>query len=548
MSSGLREISADDIQVALERVLTPALSGRLAKRQPGHCARVIDAEAPLAVRLCERIRTAVSNDAQVFVLGAPPLVPAEVAVTSTKLVELRNPDEAGRQRPPLLVFVPPGTHASAEDSFGVATFEDIPLGDVYADLAGRLLAELPVDLRREVAGILDTIEEEKWPHATSYSRARFLLTIQVNDNDPEVVGAAFFELGLVPDLELFADPAQIRTRTGLNIRQMAVLTQPDRPERQRVLELGLTDATFRAKLAAFVAETGLDDPREWTRRIVVDRTNWPLSFHRWPLRESKETEAVRITVGELGLPRVGDRPEHADNPLLRNLAGQPFLVAGQQGPNQLPVSFEVHPDPRRIPGLARFSAQIVSEDSGPTGVAASVKLSTTGKSRYSVTYRKLRGSRPGAGLALHPAPAPGRARESACRSSPRHQARIRTTKANASSSSRTAVTTTLRTCSLRSGPRSILASARRSARWSSARSGRDATGGPSSAVRLAGRIRWRRRSTCCARLSARMESPRSRSPPRSRTSSGRCWTIQRGSLGGRCGLTLGRQPGPFGMK
>jgi hypothetical protein len=392
MSTGLREISADGIQVALERVLTPALSGRLAKRQPGHCARVIDAEAPLAVRLCERIRTAVSNDAQVFVLGAPPLVPAEVAVTSTKLVELRNPDEAGRQRPPLLVFVPPGTHASAEDSFGVATFEDIPLGDVYADLTDRLLAELPADLRREVAGILDTIEEEKWPHATSYARARFLLTIQVNDNDPEVVGAAFFELGLVPDLELFADPAQIRTRTGLNVRQMEVLTQPDRPERQRVLELGLTDATFRAKLAAFVAETGLDDPREWTRRIVVDRANWPLSFHRWPLRENKETEAVRITVGELGLPRVGDRPEHADNPLLQNLADQPFLVAGPQGPNQLPVSFEVHPDPRRIPGLARFSAQILSEDSGPTGVATSVKLSTTGKSRYSVTYRKLRGS------------------------------------------------------------------------------------------------------------------------------------------------------------
>ena len=99
-------------------------------------------------------------------------------MTSTKLVELRNPDEAGRQRPPLLVFVPPGTHASAEDSFGVATFEDIPLGDVYADLADQLLAGLPADVRRAVAEILDTIEEEKWPHATSYARARFLLTIQ----------------------------------------------------------------------------------------------------------------------------------------------------------------------------------------------------------------------------------------------------------------------------------------------------------------------------------------------------------------------------------
>ena len=94
-------------------------------------------------------------------LGDPPHVPAEVAVTSTKLVELRNPDAAGQQRPPLLVFVPPGTHASAEDSFGIATFEEVPLGDVYADLAARLLAELPADLRRAVTEILTTVEEDE---------------------------------------------------------------------------------------------------------------------------------------------------------------------------------------------------------------------------------------------------------------------------------------------------------------------------------------------------------------------------------------------------
>src|SRR5690242_14124395 len=135
MSTGLREISTDDLQVALERVLAPYLIRVITRRQPGHCARVSDAEALLAVRLCARVRAVGGDGIQAFVLGAPPAVPAEVAVTSTKLVELRNPDMAGRLRPPLLVFVPPGTHASAEDSFGVATFEEVPLGDVYADLA-----------------------------------------------------------------------------------------------------------------------------------------------------------------------------------------------------------------------------------------------------------------------------------------------------------------------------------------------------------------------------------------------------------------------------
>lgn len=392
MSTGLREITQGDIQAALERILVPRLVGLLRGRQPGHCARVTDAEPSLAVRLCERVRDTVGSGAQVLVLGTPPVVPVDVSVTSTKLVELRNPDETGALRPPLLVFVPPGTHASAEDSFGVATFEEVSLGDVYRELTDRLIAELEPDLRRGIEEILGTIDEEKWPLATSYARARFLLTVRLNDNDPEVVGASFFELGLVPDLTLFADPALLRTRTGQNVRQMQVLARPERPERQRVVELGLTDVTFRQKLAKLIAETGLDDVRAWARRIVVDRANWPLSFGNWPLGGNPETEPIKLTVGDLALPRIGDKPEHADHPLLQNLDGQLFLLSGPQGTNQLGVTFDVQSDPRQIPALARFSAQIVSEDSGPTGVVKSVKPATTGRTGYRVTFAKLRGA------------------------------------------------------------------------------------------------------------------------------------------------------------
>ena len=392
MSTGLREITPADVQTALERIVAPRLVSLLGNRQPGHCARVTDAEASLAVRLCDRVRATVGSGAQVLVLGDAPAVPAEVAVTSTKLVELRNPDEAGNLRPPLLVFVPPGTRASAEDSFGVATFEDVPLGDVYGDLAANLLAELPPDLRRGIEELFATIEEEKWPLDTSYARARFLLTIQLNDNDPEVIGAAFFELGLVPDFTLFANPALLRTRAGQNVKQMQVLARTDLPERQRVVELGLTDIAFRQKLARLVAETGLDDLREWARRIVVDRANWPLSFGNWPLGGNQETEPIKLTVGELALPRIGDKPEHADHPVLQNLDGQLFLLSGPQGTNQFGVTFEVQSVAKQFPALARFSAQIVSEDSGPTGVVKSVKPAATGRTVYRLSFGKLRGA------------------------------------------------------------------------------------------------------------------------------------------------------------
>ncbi len=119
-----------------------------------------------------------------------------------------------------------------------------------------------------------------------YARSRYLLTIQLNDNDPLAAGAAVFELGLVPDFELFADPAHVQTRTGRNIGHMRVLSATERPERQRVIELGLTDSRFRQRLAEFLVRTGLEDVRAWTRRIVVDRENWNLAFQHWPLREN----------------------------------------------------------------------------------------------------------------------------------------------------------------------------------------------------------------------------------------------------------------------
>ena len=66
MSGELREIGADDIQAALERILAPRLIGVLASHGPGHCAPVAIADAPLAVRLCERVRAAVGTGGQCF--------------------------------------------------------------------------------------------------------------------------------------------------------------------------------------------------------------------------------------------------------------------------------------------------------------------------------------------------------------------------------------------------------------------------------------------------------------------------------------------------
>ena len=200
--TGLRLLAEEELIAALEDHLVPRLTTLLARRSSGHCMRLDDIEAPLAVRLCRRLRSA--TRAQVHVLGEPPAVPDDLAASSTKIVELRNPDADGALRPPLLVFVPPGTRASAEDSFGVATFEQIALGRVYSELAADLLRGLPPDVARGIEDLFAVLDTERWPAADDRSRCRYLLTVALNDHDRQAAGGAVFELGLVPDPDLFS--------------------------------------------------------------------------------------------------------------------------------------------------------------------------------------------------------------------------------------------------------------------------------------------------------------------------------------------------------
>lgn len=393
-TTGLREATDADLDEALEGVLFPQILTLLEKRQSGHCARVTDLPLPLAIRLCARLRAVLADDAQVHVLGTPPSVPAELAATGTKLVELRNPAAEGRQRPPLLVFIPPGTHTSAEDSFGVATFEQVDLGDVYRELADRLHVRLPEQLQSSVDEVFDVlaceVDEADTGTVSSLDRARYLLTVNLNNHNPDVAGAALFELGLVPDFELLDDPTTIRTRVARNIRQVRILTRADRTARQRVVELHLTDPTFRSKLSAFLETSDLDDPREWARRIVVDHTNWGLSFHRWPLPEDMTVQAVHLEVTDVDLPYAGDQPDHADHRILGTIVGQRYLLVGQSGPNQATVTFTADPDPRQITGLAAFRVELVSEDSGPTGVRTTVKVGASARRSYRAKLARLR--------------------------------------------------------------------------------------------------------------------------------------------------------------
>lgn len=395
-TTGLVEATAKDLREALEGVLVPQLAKLVGKRGAGHCMRVTDVEPELAASLVRRLRGALGPDTTVCLLcPADDLSPGQplhdVGVSSTKLVELRNRGEGEGVLPgPLLVFVPPGIRVSAEDSFGIATFEEVPLGDAYTRLTDHLLDQVPQRLRPAVDELLAAVHSRpEGRRVGDRAVAQYLLTLQTNAYRDQVIGAAIYHFGLVPDFDLFANPSLVRERIDKNHGLVQKLTDSPRSERQRVLDLGLSDSGFATRLAAFATRCGLEEPTVWTRRIVIERENWSLSFGNWRINERRRA-TVSIDVRELGLPSAGDNPQHLkDYPALAAMAGQPYLLTGEKGVRDITARFAVQPDPRTVEGLEKFRVEIVSEDGGPIGRVAHVSKGKAAKPEYKKALGRL---------------------------------------------------------------------------------------------------------------------------------------------------------------
>ncbi|WP_338585926.1 hypothetical protein [Pseudomonas sp. MAG733B] len=370
MTQGLREITSQELSAALESVLLPRLCKVLATRDLGHCMRVTDLDRELMIRLAGGLRAAIPS-ANVVVLADDALRAhaPELAVTSTKLVELRNPLPNDELRPPLLVFVPNDLRASAEDSFGVATFEEVSIDGAYAELNTLVITQIPANLRVSVEACLGELRrsDSRWRYADDAAVARYLLTCQVNGFDPEAMGAALFEMALVPDFELFQQAERAPARLARNRECVEQVTWSTKTERVRALELGLLDPVFCKQLGEFFSRVGVANPKEWTQLIVRDRVNWPLAFNNW-LFEDGGVNPDAIFIGDVELPDLPVVKDDNEDIRLAELIGHRVLPISKTGLKKFSVSFRVDPVPSKVEGLSRFVAEVVSRDNGPTGL------------------------------------------------------------------------------------------------------------------------------------------------------------------------------------
>ena len=237
MSNAFTKLSQDKLNAAVADLLCPRIETILGDRGPGHCMRVTDLDDDVMESVCKELRRT-RPDGNIFILGSHDQEGMPFRVTSTKLVELRNPDANGELRQPLLVFIPTSLRTSAEDSFGVATFEELAFTSIYEDLIDSLLDRLPATLVGHVRDLLGILTEEEWLFADDVSRVRYLLTALENGIDGETLGASLYELTLIPDFKLFADPGMVNGKIRRNLGSVRSLMTSHKSVRGRIADLG----------------------------------------------------------------------------------------------------------------------------------------------------------------------------------------------------------------------------------------------------------------------------------------------------------------------
>ena len=98
MSSAFTKLSQNTLNAAVAGLLCPRIEAALSDRGPGHCMRVTDLDDDVMESVCKELRRT-RPEGNIFILGNHDQEGQPFRVTSTKLVELRNPDANGDLTP-----------------------------------------------------------------------------------------------------------------------------------------------------------------------------------------------------------------------------------------------------------------------------------------------------------------------------------------------------------------------------------------------------------------------------------------------------------------
>lgn len=342
MTNAVIAITQDEMNRLLANAVCDHLRPILQNSRPGHCQRISALSEPVMAQVCAALNADDIDADIVYVLG-PRQQPVQTwQVSTTRLIELRN---AGRR--PLLAFVPPGLKAAAEDSFDISTFAEIDLTHIPAQVRQALRQQIPSDLGAMIDRALNAL------HVDDEDAIRYFQTVLHNQADGELAGGAIYEIGLIPDFDLYKQSHLVERRIARNQEARRVLLESSESLLVRIHNLGLKANTIQADLYRFLRLRHLADIRSWGRELAADPALRKLCLDHWPFEGEEITDKVLVYVESLDLPpREKGKPIGPDNPHYLDVMRA----------TSVKVEWKTDPKPALVPELAYFRAEIVSSE------------------------------------------------------------------------------------------------------------------------------------------------------------------------------------------
>lgn len=337
----MRPVSPGALTAVWVDVLERRLRAELEVASPGQCLRVADLPRPLLEEAACRLSAAPVPGCDVFLVSGSSGPEPWIADVYT-VIRRRNEEETA-----VLALIPPDIQLAAGDSVDVSTFRLIAVKDLLRQVEQTLYLRIPEWIRRHPLRILSYLATKGW-NISDTQRLLFLATIAEQGSEGlSTLGGALYQLGLIPDFALLADPEHFHHRLGqLNMKMVEQLSDQSATVLERVFRLPAKEPSFRSHLLDLFREYRPDDITTWGA-VVATNSRWrDLSLDEWPV-ESEVTTDLRIFVEPLKLPR---RTEDG------------FLVFADAEKSKLTVAWQTAPPPVDVPDLAYFRVELVSSD------------------------------------------------------------------------------------------------------------------------------------------------------------------------------------------
>ena len=313
---------------------------------PGHCLRISSLSESVMRQVCSELNDSGVEADIVFILSPRQIAEKPWQITATRLIELRNLEKRA-----LLAFIPPGLKAAAEDSFDVSTFKEIDLGAVSAQIIKELKQQIPADLSELIDRTVNYLRRER--NVDEDDLIRYYLTVLKNKAKPILAGGAVYQLGLVPDFDLYQNATLVEVRVARNLDSCKILQESDISLLARIHSLRLKVNSLQSDLYRYLRAKRVLDIYSWGGELANDSALHRLCYDQWPFEGEQNSNKLLIFVEELGLKtRDGSQPAGPDNP--------PYLDINHA--SSIKLSWTTDPKPSLVPESKYYRAEIINTD------------------------------------------------------------------------------------------------------------------------------------------------------------------------------------------